>query len=91
MGATSARKAASILANTEHAIAIEALSAAQALDLRSPLEPAPATAAARAAVRAVSPFLDEDRSLSDDIQAVATLVRDGSLVAAASTGAGELA
>lgn len=91
MGATSARKAATILANTENVIAVEALSAAQALDLRAPLDPSPATAAARAAVRAVSPFVEEDRSLSDDIQAVATLVRDGSLSAAASTAAGELA
>lgn len=91
MGATSARKAAAILTNTENVIAIEALSAAQALDLRVPLEPAPATAAARSAVRSVSVFLDEDRTLSDDIQAVATIVRDGSLLAAASSEAGEFA
>lgn len=91
MGATSARKAAAILANSEYVIAIEALSAAQALDLRAPLDPAPATAAARAAIRAVSPFVDEDRSLSDDITAIRELVRDGSLVAAAEGSAGPLA
>ena len=91
MGATSARKAATILANAENVIAIEALSASQALDLRAPLEPSPATGAARASVRSVSPFVDEDRSLSDDIQAVADLVRAGSFVAAASSIAGELA
>lgn len=91
MGATSARKAATILANSEHVIAIEALSAAQALDLRAPLDPGPATAVARAAIRAVSPFVDEDRSLSDDITAIRELVRDGSLVAAAETSAGPLA
>ena len=42
MGATSGRKAAAILANIEHVIAIEALTAAQGLDLRvlrSPLPP----------------------------------------------------
>ena len=91
MGATSGRKAAAILANTEHVIAIEALGAAQALDLRAPLEPSPATAAARAAIRAISPTLDEDRSLSGDITAVRELVRDGSLVAAASEVVGALA
>jgi len=91
MGATSGRKAAAILANTEHVIAIEALGAAQALDLRAPLEPSPATAAARAAIRAISPTLDEDRSLSADITAVRDLVRDGSLVAAASEVVGALA
>lgn len=91
MGATSARKAATILVNTEHVIAIECLSAAQALDLRAPLAPGPATAAVRDAVRAVSPFVDEDRSLSGDIIAVRELVRDGTLVAAASASAGDLA
>lgn len=91
MGATSARKAAVILANTEHVIAIEALGAAQGLDLRAPLEPSPATAAARAAIRSISPTLDEDRSLSPDITAVRHLVRDGSLVAAAAEMAGALA
>lgn len=91
MGATSGRKAAAILANTEHVIAIEALSAAQALDLRAPLRPAPATAAARASIRAVSAFLDEDRSLSDDMTAVRELIRDGSLVAAAEFETGGLA
>ena len=91
MGATSARKAATILVNTEHVIAVECLSAAQALDLRAPLAPGPATAAAREAVRTVSPFVDEDRSLSSDIIAIRELVRDGTLVAAASKSAGDLA
>ena len=90
MGATSARKTATILANTEHVIAIEALSAAQALDLRAPLEPAAGTRAARAAIRAVSPFLDEDRSLSPDITAVRDRIRDGSFVGAAETVVGAL-
>jgi histidine ammonia-lyase len=91
MGATSGRKAAMILANSEHVIAIEALSAAQALDLRAPLDPGPATAAARAAIRSVSPFVDEDRSLSDDMTAVRELIRDGSMVAAAESKTGALA
>lgn len=90
MGATSARKAATILANTEHVIAIEALSAAQALDLRGPLEPAAGTGAARRAIRAVSPFLDQDRSLSPDITAVRDLIHDGSFVGAAETVVGAL-
>jgi histidine ammonia-lyase len=91
MGATSARKAATILINTEHVIAIECLSAAQALDLRAPLAPGPATGAARDALRNISPFVDEDRSLSGDIIAIRELVRDGTLVAAASISAGDLA
>jgi histidine ammonia-lyase len=90
MGATSARKAAAILANTEHVIAIEALAAAQGLDLRAPLAPAPATGAALQTVRRVSPFVDEDRALSDDIGAVRRLVTSGDLVSAAESAIGPL-
>jgi histidine ammonia-lyase len=82
MGATSARRAASILVNTERALAIEALAAAQGLDLREGLAPAPATAAALRAIRDVSPFLDEDRSLAKDIEEVRTLIGEGRLRAA---------
>jgi histidine ammonia-lyase len=89
MGATAARKAHDILTNTEHVIAIEALASAQGLDHR-PLEPAPGTAAARVAVRAVSPTLQEDRSLSEDISAVHALITGGSLVEAAEDAAGPL-
>jgi histidine ammonia-lyase len=90
MGATSARKAGQILANTEHAIAIELLAAAQGLDLRAPLQPAVATAAALRAIRAVSPTLKDDRSLSDDITAVRRLMADGELLAAVETETGPL-
>ncbi|MEA2453342.1 MAG: histidine ammonia-lyase [Actinomycetota bacterium] len=91
MGATSGRKAATILANSENVIAIELLSAAQGLDLRGPLSPAPATAAVRDRIRSVSPALEDDRSLSGDIGAVRGLVRDGNLIAAAEDSAGSLA
>ena len=46
--------------------------------------------AARAAVRELSPRLRDDRSLSSDIEAVATAIRDGSLVAAAEAEVGAL-
>ena len=90
MGATSARKAGTILTNTEHVLAIEAMAAAQGLDLRAPLEPAAGTGAGRAAVRSVSPFLGEDRPLSGEIAATRELVASGALVEAAGGGAGPL-
>ncbi|HEX2295413.1 MAG TPA: histidine ammonia-lyase [Actinomycetota bacterium] len=90
MGATSGRKAAAILRNTEHVLAIEAMAAAQGLDLRAPLEPAPGTSAARAAVREVSPFLDEDRPLSEEIGGVRALVAGGGLAEAAAGACGEV-
>lgn len=79
MGATSARKARTILAHTERVIAVEAMTAAQGLDLRAPLQPSRATGAARAAVRKLSPYLDEDRSLSEEISALAELVKQGQI------------
>jgi histidine ammonia-lyase len=42
-------------------------------------------------VRELSPRLRDDRSLSDDIEAVAGAIRDGSFVAAVEAEAGELA
>ena len=41
--------------------------------------------------RSLSPRLDDDRSLSRDIELVAVAVRDGSLVAAVEAEVGELA
>ena len=80
MGMTSARKASSVLDNSENVIAIEALAAAQGLDLRGPLEPALGTGAARASVRDLSPRLVEDRSLSGDIELVRKAIADGSVL-----------
>lgn len=90
MGATSARQAAAILENSEHVIAIEALTAAQGLDLRGPLQPAPGTAAARAAVRSTSERLTEDRSLAADISRVAAAIAEGTIGAAVAEAVGPL-
>jgi histidine ammonia-lyase len=90
MGMTSARRAAAVLDNSYKALAIEALAAAQGLDLRAPLEPAAATGAARAALRELSPAVEEDRPLSGDIEAVARLMSEGGFVGAAERSAGPL-
>lgn len=79
MGMTSARKAWAIAENTSRVLAIEALAAAQGLDLRAPLSPAPTTSVARATLREVSPSLDEDRSLAADIESTAELLKRGVL------------
>jgi histidine ammonia-lyase len=83
MGMTAARHAREVVANAEVVLALEALAAAQALDLRAPATPGAGTGAARDAVRAVAAFLDEDREPGPDIEAVTELVRSGALVAAA--------
>lgn len=82
MGGTAAHKTRRILANTQMVLAIEALTASQGLDLRAPLRAAPATTAVRDTVRKVSSFVDDDRSLSEDIASVATLIGDGALTGA---------
>ena len=57
---------------------------ARAQDLRAPLEPAPATAAVRDAVRACGvPGPGPDRYLAPEIEAVVDAVRDGTGVTAA--------
>jgi histidine ammonia-lyase len=78
-----------VLANAELTLAIELLAAAQAVEFLAPLEPGVGTRAVHGAVRALSPRLRDDRSLSPDIEAVAAAVRDGSLltVVEAATGA----
>jgi histidine ammonia-lyase len=83
MGMTSARHARDVVANAEVVLALEALGAAQALDLRAPLRPSSATGAARDAIRGVVGFLDADRELGPDIHAVVRLVRSGTLAVAA--------
>jgi histidine ammonia-lyase len=90
MGMTAARHAREIVSNAEVVVAIEALAAAQGLDLRAPLAAAPGTRAARDAVREVVPFLDVDRTLGPDIEAAVALVRGGGLVTAAEAATGPL-
>jgi histidine ammonia-lyase len=90
MGMTSARHAREIVANAEVVLALEALGAAQALDLRSPLEPGIATRAAKDTLRARVPFVEHDREMGPDIEAAVTLVREGMLVDAASEVVGSL-
>jgi histidine ammonia-lyase len=91
MGMTAARHARDVVSNAEVVVALEALVAAQALDLRAPLEPAAATGAARDAIRARVAFLDADRELGPDISAVVDLVRADRLSEAAGTANGFLA
>jgi histidine ammonia-lyase len=83
MGMTAARHARAIVDNAEIVVALEALGAAQALDLRAPLEAGPATRAVHDAIRARVPFVEHDRELGPDIAAAVELVRDGALIAAA--------
>jgi histidine ammonia-lyase len=91
MGNAAGLKAWQVLANCEAALAIELLAGAQAVEFHAPLEPGAGGRAARTAVRELSPRLRDDRSLARDIEAVASAIRDGSLLAAVEAEAGTVA
>lgn len=82
MGMIAARHARHCVANAEAVVALELLAAAQALELRAPLRPAAATAAALGAVRAKIAHLDHDRELKPDVDAAIALVRSGEVLRA---------
>jgi histidine ammonia-lyase len=90
MGMTAARHAREVVANAEIVVALEALGASQALDLRAPLDPGRATAAVKRALRAAVPFYEADREFGPDIAAAVEQVRSGALVSAAETVTGPL-
>jgi histidine ammonia-lyase len=90
MGWAAARKLRRSVDALARVLAIELMTAARALDLRGPLVPAPATAAAVAAVRKTVPGPGADRYLTPEIEAAVELVRSGAAVAAAETVTGPL-
>jgi histidine ammonia-lyase len=90
MGWSAARKLRRSVDALTQVLAIEILTAARALDLRLPLIPAPATAAARDALRQWVAGPGPDRYLAPDIAAAVELVRSGRLVAAAEAVCGPL-
>ncbi len=75
MGA--ALKPRRIVQNVRHVLAIELLCASQALDFRRPLRAGVGVERAYAKVRGVVSFMDQDRMISPDIAAIATLISQG--------------
>jgi histidine ammonia-lyase len=90
MGWSAARKLRRSLDGLSRVIAIEYLTAARALDLRAPLQPSPATAAAVRLLRTRVQGPGPDRHLSPEIDAAVDLVHSGAMVAAVEHAIGEL-
>jgi histidine ammonia-lyase len=90
MGWTAGLKLRRVLANARRTLAIEALCAAEAIDLRAPLRPGAAVAAALDRLRREVPALEVDRYLAPDLATVERQVADGVLVAAAEGVVGKL-
>ncbi len=80
MGMTSANKLIQIVTNLERVIAIELLAAVQAIEFRRPLKSSTGIEKAIAVVRSLVPKLEEDRSMSFEIQLVANAIRGGELL-----------
>ncbi|TMR93433.1 histidine ammonia-lyase [Nonomuraea basaltis] len=91
MGWSAARKLRRSIDGLTRVLAIEVLTAARAIDLRAPLEPAPATAAVVRALRETVPAPGPDRFLAPEIDSAVRLVADGGVVAAAESVTGSLA
>jgi histidine ammonia-lyase len=90
MGWSAGRKLRTVLENLGRILAIEALCAAQALELRTPLSPAPATSTVLKRIRNAVPSMTEDRFLAPDLRVVEELVRSGELVRSAGEAIGAL-
>ena len=84
MGANAARHTLEIIENVRHILAIELLTAAQAIDLRQ--EGANllgvGTAIAHLKIREEVEFLENDRALAPDIEALAQLIGSGTVIEA---------
>ncbi|MBU4335980.1 MAG: aromatic amino acid lyase, partial [Actinobacteria bacterium] len=84
MGWSAARKLRRSVDGLGRVLAIEVLTAARAIDLRSPLEPAPATGAVRDLLRGLGvPGPGPDAWLSPQLETVTAAVVSGAVVEAA--------
>lgn len=84
MGANAARHAREIIDNVRYVIAIELMTATQGIDLRDdgPARLGRGTAAAHEAVRTLVAHWAHDRIVYEDIEALAGLIRSGTLASA---------
>jgi histidine ammonia-lyase len=79
MGMAAAIKLKRVVANTTNVLAIEACAAAQALDFLAPLKSSSPLQKAHAAIRKVSPTIEQDRVFAEDFAKLAELIRTAAL------------
>ena len=88
MGWHAARKLRTAVDGLSRVLAFEIMTAARGIELRAPLRPGVATAAAIAAMRTSVPGPGPDRSLAPENEAAYRLVRSGALTEAAGRASG---
>jgi histidine ammonia-lyase len=79
MATFAARRLQSMVSNTAYILSIELLAAAQGIEFLRPLQTSVALEKAMSILREQVSFMDQDRWLSPDIEAAATLVSSGQL------------
>jgi histidine ammonia-lyase len=90
MGWAAGRKLRRAIDGLARVLAVELLTAARGIELRAPLEPSPATAAAIGALREAAPGPGADRFLAPEIEAAVELVRGGRVSGAVESVTGPL-
>jgi histidine ammonia-lyase len=90
MGSISALKLLSVLRNVERVLAVEFLTAAQALDFRAPLRPGRGVHEAHGMLRERIGHADRDYEVRNDLDVCAELLRTGALAAAVQDSIGTL-
>jgi histidine ammonia-lyase len=90
MGTIAARKFQQIVRNAENILAMELLSASQALGLLRPLKSSPAIERVMTVIREKIPFAESDRVFSKDIENMKALCRSGAIISELFDEVGEL-
>ena len=90
MGSISALKLLGVMRNVERVLAVEMLTAAQALDFRAPLKPGKGVQKAFESVRGKILHAVEDYEVRNDLDICAKMLRAGELTQAVESGAGPL-
>jgi histidine ammonia-lyase len=80
MGSISGRKLSRVLDNLEYILAIELMSACQAIEFRRPLKSSEILEAAHEYVRTFVGFASEDRIFSEDILKLRDIIQDHTFV-----------
>jgi histidine ammonia-lyase len=80
MGSISGRKLEQILENLEYILAIELMTACQAIEFRRPLQSSPLLEYAHQVVREQVSFAKEDRIFADDISKIKTIISNFNFV-----------
>ena len=80
MGSISGRKLNQVLDNLEYILAIELMSACQAIEFRRPLKSSAILEFAHDYVRNFVSFAEEDRIFADDVNKIKNIISDFSFV-----------